>query len=393
MKILYHHRTGSRDGQAVHIEELIAALRRVGVEVVVVEPPLAAGQRFGAESRLAARLRRLLPRSLYELAEVAYNLPVYRRLRRAYREHRPDALYERHNLYLLAGAWLRRRYGVPFLLEVNAPLAAERGTHGGLALPALARAGEAAVWKAADVVLPVTEVLRDLLAEAGVPAERMVVVPNGIDLERFAAAPPRAAAQARLGLDGRLVLGFTGFVRPWHGLDQVIAFLAQPAGARCMLLVVGDGPARAALEAQARHLRVADRVRFTGVVERDDVPLHVAAFDVALQPAATPYASPLKLFEYMALAKPIVAPAQRNLQEVLRHGEDALLFDPRAADALPEALATLAADATLRARLGAGARRTLLARGYTWNANAERVATLVERLRSASLAPVVETGR
>jgi glycosyltransferase involved in cell wall biosynthesis len=392
MKILYHHRTGSRDGQAVHIEELIAALRRIGVEVVVVEPPLVEGQQFGGESRLATRLRRLLPRSLYELAEVAYNVPVYWRLRRAYRAHRPDALYERHNLYLLAGAWLRRRYGLPYLLEVNAPLAAERGTHDGLALPALAHAAESAVWKAADVVLPVTGVLRDLLAADGVPGDRMTVVPNGIDLDRFDTAPPRAAAQAALGLDGRVVLGFTGFVRPWHGLDQAIEFLSRPEGAEAMLLVVGDGPARAALEAQARHLGVADRVRFTGVVARDHVPAHVAAFDIALQPAATPYASPLKLFEYMALGLPIVAPAQPNLQEVLRDGEDALLFDPARSDALQAALARLVADAPLRERLGANARRTLLARGYTWVRNAERVVALVQRAR-ADGAPAVEGAR
>jgi glycosyltransferase involved in cell wall biosynthesis len=183
------------------------------------------------------------------------------------------------------------------------------------------------------------------------------------------------------------VLGFTGFVRPWHGLDQAIEFLSRSAGTDCMLLVVGDGPARAGLEAQARHLGVADRVRFTGVVARDAVPLHVAAFDVALQPAATPYASPLKLFEYMALARAIVAPAQPNIQEVLRDGEDALLFDPRSPDALQTALARLAGDALLRERLGAGARRTLLARGYTWTRNAERVAALVEQLRQATLEP------
>jgi glycosyltransferase involved in cell wall biosynthesis len=393
VKILYHHRTGSRDGQAVHIDELVGALRRIGVEVVVVAPPLVEGQAFGAESRLASRLRRLLPRALYEIAEVAYNVPVFLRLRRAYLRHRPDALYERHNLHLLAGAWLRRRYGVPYLLEVNAPLAAERGAHGGLALPALAHATETAVWKAADVVLPVTGVLRDLLRADGVPDDRIVVVPNGIDVERFAAAPPRAAAQQRLGVAGRLVLGFTGFVRPWHGLDQAIDFLSRPEGAGCVLLVVGDGPARAALEAQARHLGVSDRVRFTGVVARADVPAHVAAFDVALQPASTPYASPLKLFEYMALALPVVAPAQPNLMEVLRDGDDALLFDPRTPDALQNALARLAGDPALRGRLGANARRTLLARGYTWLNNAQRVAALVERLRSATLEPSSEAAR
>jgi glycosyltransferase involved in cell wall biosynthesis len=389
LRILYHHRTGSNDGQAVHIEELVGALRAMGVEVVVVDPPFVGSAGFGGESRLSGRLRRALPRALYELAELAYNVPVYLRLRRAYLQHRPDALYERHNLYLLAGAWLKRRFGVPYLLEVNAPLAEERGAHGGLALPAAAQATESWVWRTADVVLPVTQVLARHVAAQGVPPDRIAVIPNGIDPERFRAAPARDTAKRSLGLEGRVVLGFSGFVRPWHGLDRVIAFLARPEAAACTLLVVGDGPARAPLEAQARHLGVADRLRFTGVVPREEVPAHLAAFDIALQPAATTYASPLKLFEYMAIGCAIVAPAQPNLLEVLRDGEDALLFDEAQPDALQEALARLVGDTALRERLGAGARRTLAARGYTWHNNAQRVAALAATARTDALSPTV----
>ena len=289
VKILYHHRTGSRDGQAVHIDELVGALRRIGADVVVVAPPMVEGQAFGGESRLASRLRRLLPRALYELAEVAYNVPVFLRLRRAYLRHRPDALYERHNLHLLAGSWLRRRYGVPFLLEVNAPLAAERGAHGGLALPALAHATETAVWKAADVVLPVTGVLRDMLRVDGVPDERIVVVPNGIDMERFAAAPHagRRAGAARARPDASCSAS-PGSCGPGTASIRRSTSCRGPKARTACCWWWATGPARAALEAQARHLGVAERVRFTGVVARDDVPAHVAAFDVALQPASTP---------------------------------------------------------------------------------------------------------
>jgi glycosyltransferase involved in cell wall biosynthesis len=380
LKILYHHRTASRDGQAVHIEELVSALRRLGCELIVVEPPSTAAARFGADAKGLSSLRRLLPKAAGELLELGYNWLAYRRLKRAYLEHRPHVLYERHNLYLLAGKWLKRRFRLPYLLEVNAPIALERSQHGGLGLPALARRLEASVWKAADVLLPVTAVLADMLVAQGVKRERIMVIPNGIDLAAFEAAPPRDAAKRRLGIDGRLVLGFAGFVRAWHGLDQVIDFIAEARRPELLLFVVGDGPACEALMQRARDRGVAAQVTLAGIVERNDIPAHLAAFDIALQPAATPYASPLKLFEYLAAGCAIVAPRQPNLEEVLEHGENALLFSADEAGAFGESIGRLVADPALRERLGSNAKGTIARGRFTWTGNAERVMRQAQRL-------------
>ncbi|MBI5163256.1 MAG: glycosyltransferase, partial [Magnetospirillum sp.] len=101
MKILYHHRTVSKDGQDVHIEELIAAFRRRGHEVVVVAPPSRRAAPFGGGGGGVARLRRLLPPAVAELLELAYSLPAFLRLVRAWLRHRPDLVYERYNLVFL----------------------------------------------------------------------------------------------------------------------------------------------------------------------------------------------------------------------------------------------------------------------------------------------------
>jgi glycosyltransferase involved in cell wall biosynthesis len=223
------------------------------------------------------------------------------------------------------------------------------------------------------------------VAAYGVPAGRIVVVPNGINESHFAAAPAPDEARRRLGWDDALVLGFTGFVRSWHGMDRVVRWMASPqAPARARLLVVGDGPARPELEALAASLGLGDRVRFTGVIDRDQVPAHVAAFDIALQPAVVDYASPLKLFEYLALAKAIVAPRQPNLEEVLRDGENALLFDPAQPDGLEQALQRLCEDTALRERLAVGAHASITRQGLTWAANARRVVALAQRLRAGA---------
>src|SRR5690242_20338429 len=107
MRILYHHRTASRDGQSTHIEEMVRALRELGHDVVVVGPAVADATRAGARPHGIARLKRALPRLLYELMECGYSIIAYRRLAAAIRAHRPDAIYERYNLFLLAGAWAR----------------------------------------------------------------------------------------------------------------------------------------------------------------------------------------------------------------------------------------------------------------------------------------------
>jgi glycosyltransferase involved in cell wall biosynthesis len=378
MKILYHHRTASKDGQAVHIEEMIAALRKLGHEVRIVAPASGEEGQMGGGVGWVQRMRNALPRALYELLELGYSWVAYRRLVAAADDFKPDLIYERYNLFLLAGLMLKRRRGIPLLLEVNSPLVHERSLHsGGLALKRLARWAEGKAWRGADYVLPVTRVLGEHVRAYGVPAERIVVIPNGINEEHFAAAPSPEQAKAERGLAGKLVLGFTGFVREWHGMDRVIRWMAGPtAPTHAHLLVVGDGPVRDELEQLARTLGIADRVTFTGVIHRDQVPAWVASFDIALQPAVVSYASPLKLMEYLALAKAVVAPRTPNLCEVLEDGENALLFEEKEADALEHALARLCGDEALRAKLAVGARNSIGRQGLTWDGNARRVTAL-----------------
>lgn len=380
MRFLFHHRIATLHGQAVHMNELVDALEALGHEVILVGPQPAARNDFGAGSHWVSALKRRLPRAGYELLELAYSAVAFVRLLGAVRRHRPDAVYERYGLYLLAGVAVRRRTKVPLLLEVNSPMVEERRAFDeGIALDGLARWAERTAWRGADVVLPVTQVLADDVRRAGVPEDRIVVVPNGIDLDRFRPVTGDAV-RARLGLDGRLVLGFVGFVRDWHRLDRVVAMLPRLAERMdAHLLVVGDGPAVPDLVEQSRRLGVGDRLTVTGVVPRDQVGEHVGAFDVALQIGVTAFASPLKLFEYMALERAVVAPDTPNIAEVLTDGANALLVPPDDDEALEGALVRLGTDADLRRRLGAGARRTLVDERRTWQANAERVAELAQR--------------
>ena len=137
-------------------------------------------------------------------------------------------------------------------------------------------------------------------------------------------------------------MGFTGFVREWDRLDRIVKWIALRAPDQNVhLLVIGDGPARFEVEQCAASLGIADRLTFTGVVDRQRVPALCMAFDIALQTALVPYASPLCLFEYLALSKAIVAPDQPNHHEILTDGIDALLYDPLDPSGIEKALDSL----------------------------------------------------
>ena len=379
MKILYSHRTKSADGQYVHIRALTEALSVRGHQVIMAGP-----DDFDSAKSLDARageggVRKLLPKPVYEIAEFAYSAPAYMRLLDAAKKSTPDVLYERYNLFYHSGVRLARARRLPFLLEVNAPLAEERADHGGLAFPALARWSEREIWRAADAVLPVTGVLAEKIAAAGVLLEKIHVIQNGVD-EAFLADVAAAPVREKYGLENKIVLGFTGFVRDWHRVDYAVRYMADASRGDLHLLIVGDGAARDRLERLATDFGVRDRVTITGVVQREEVPAHVAAFDIAMQPAAVSYASPLKLFEYMALARAIIAPSQENIREVLADGDNALLFPPDDEAAFCGALDALVPDAALRARLGAAARDAIAKGGYTWDQNAARVESIAAGL-------------
>jgi glycosyltransferase involved in cell wall biosynthesis len=247
----------------------------------------------------------------------------------------------------------------------------------------LATRFERYIWRKADYVIAVTRVLADEIIAAGIDSRRVVVVANAIDPEKFGTAPSADVAKARIGLSGKIVLGFCGFARDWHGLDAALEILKNPnTPENAHLLVVGAGPAIEILKEKALADGMTNRVTFMGLVERNEVPGVVAAFDIALLPSCVAYCSPLKLFEYMALSKPTVAPDQANIREILTSGTNALLFPPNDRLRFAEAIEQLVKSSESRIAFGQAARAALERGGHTWRENAGRTLALVRPLGS-----------
>lgn len=380
LKILYHHRVAAQDGQSVHIKELVAAFGRLGHEVIFVGPSLRPKD-LGEENRLLALVRKILPRFAQEILELLYGMRAYRKLLAAYREHKPDVLYERYNLFLPAGSWLKRKTGIPYFVEVNAPLSEERAQYSGLSLKGLARRYEKLTFQNADQLFPVTDVLADIIVGMGAPRGNITVLHNGINPSEYVGATGKRIRE-KYGLEGKIVLGFVGFIREWHRLDRIIQILSdKDTNANLHLLAVGDGPAVEDCLTLAAELGVADRVHFVGFQGRDAIPNMLAAMDIALQPAVTDYASPLKIFEYMIAGLAIVGPDQKNIREILDHGETGLLFNPNNFETAEKAIVALSQDDKLRQKIGSAAKKAIQTRQFTWEDNARKIAALAEGIQ------------
>jgi len=381
MKILYHHRIASKDGQYVHVEEMINALSNLGHSVFVVSPQISDEKEFGSDGGMVAKLKKKLPGFIYELLEFGYSFYAYFKLCNAVRKFSPDVIYERYNLFQPAGIWVKKKFSLPLISEVNAPLFEERARYNGIALKKLAKWTECYVWKHADAVLPVTNVLANKVMSCEVNNDSITVIPNGIDPEKFNDAPSVEDAKRDLGLAGKTILGFTGFVREWHGLERVVELVAA-GDEQLFLLIVGDGPARESIEKRARELNITARVRISGIVKRDKIKDYVSAFDIALQPDVVDYASPLKLFEYLFLGKAVVAPDKDNIREILTHNETGILFDPSVDKNFIDAVSRLVNDDSLRKNISASASELIDKKCLTWENNARRVIHISESLIS-----------
>jgi glycosyltransferase involved in cell wall biosynthesis len=373
MRILYHHRTLGDGAEGIHIEEMVRAFRDLGHEVHVIG--LAASSGDTARRTWIARARSVMPAMLFEAASMGGNLVEYFEVRRAIRTLAPAFLYKRHARNDVAALWAARHAGVPAVLEVNClftgpgyrefePVALES-----MAVRLERWAMRLATWRLA-VSTPLARLI-DALAGVGA-----TVLPNGADPARF---DPSAAHPARVrqhfGLQDHLVVGWTGVLRDWHGLELLLEALTRVPAAR--LLIVGDGPARAAVEARADTLGMRDRVVVTGRVPHDSVADYVAAMDIAVVAHdRTGVASPMKLLEYMAMAKPVVAPQLENVRDVVEDDRTGLLFTPGDVNALAAVLQRLASDPALRGRLGLSARESIETT-RNWRRNAEQVLELL----------------
>ena len=285
------------------------------------------------------------------------------------RDARPSGfVYQRYSLNNLAGLILARRWRVPLVLEANSSEAKWRQDFSVLHYPRLAYACEGLILGSASAVAAVSRNAAEDLRCSGAPANRLRVVPNGVTVKCFAEA---RAEPLPSGFDG-FVICFVGLFYPWHGVrylaESFTIFHERRPDAR--LVLVGDGTESASVRSILAATPAIDATLFSGIVSRSKATRYMAAADVLVSPHANVHrfiGSPIKIFEYMAAGKPIVATRVAQLEELLVDGTSALLVPPEDPQALAVAFERLYDDPGLGVMLGQAAQAEAIAR-HSWQA-------------------------
>jgi glycosyltransferase involved in cell wall biosynthesis len=289
-------------------------------------------------------------------------------------------VWQHHDLFHTAGVRLARSLDVPLVSFVHAPQVWE-AARWGVRRPGwghlVERFGESPQLRASDLVACVSDEVAAEMGRFGVPDERLVVTPMAVDPDRFAPDVSGGAVRREFDLGDDLVFGWTGSFRGFHGLDQALRAYAEVRGElrASRMLLVGEGAQRRPLARLADDLGIGDRVVFTGGVSNERVPELVAAMDVTLvtaRPGDQFHYSPLKMREYMASAKVVIAPDLGEVPQFVEHDVSGLLYDPETTGALATQLVRASDDVRQRVAMGRRARAVILERG-TWDVQLERV--------------------
>jgi glycosyltransferase involved in cell wall biosynthesis len=383
MRIIYHQRTRLRDAQGIHVRAIVRAFQELGHEVEIVSAVDGASELDAAGESIEARR---LPSWLYEMLSLAYNLYGYRQLARAVRQRGADLIYERYALNSVCGVLASRRFGVPLLLEVNAPWHDHAATSTPIRFRRLARRLQRWVCSNSAHTIVVSAALKEFLVQEGVPERQITVMHNAVDPRVFDPRVSGEEVRRRYRLNGHVVAGFIGWIRDWHGLEGLIEAVhgAKLIARGLRLLIVGTGPSFPEVQRRMRAFGLEDGIILAGPVAHAEVPAHIAALDIALQPRATAYACPMKLVEYMAMGRCIVAPNQPNIRELVRDGVNARLFPPENYGRAVELIAELVNSPAERTILGCNAQHTVRQRCLTWRGNASCALGLLTELEGRS---------
>ena len=370
-------------GGSTHVEAVAAGLQRLGHDVhALITPgdgplPQCGVSWHDVRPPFGRRQLRLLRRRTV--------LALARRLR-------PDVIIERYYNFGGEGVLAARRVGAVSVLEVNAPVidhpgSTKRRIDRAMLVEPMRRWREWQCRTADLIVTPTAAILPDW-----VPGDRVLELEWGADTRQF--RPEVVGPIPFDRRDGQVVAVFAGAFRRWHGAIELVHAMGRlrARGARQIdAVLIGSGPEFNRVRRAAAGL---DGVQCVGAVAHEQMPACLSAADIGVAPfdigAHAPLAidffwSPLKIFEYMASGLPVVTPTIDRLSQIVRHGEDGLLYDAAQTGSLDRALERLC-DASLRSSMGASARQRAVER-FGWDAHCRALAQRIERVRTASEPP------
>jgi len=375
MRVCYITQAGFDDPGAenTHSSEIVRHLVKAGIEVTVLHP-----SRSGVAGLGAAECRpRIAPARL--LRRVWFQVWLFWILRRAMSH---DVIYVRQAAFMLVPALLRRRLGIPIVAEFNTSFGVVRPARALAFLIPLLKNIERRSLKEYDAVITVSSSLREILVAAyGVSPSKITVIHNGTNLELMRPLA-KTECRKRLGLpDDAFVVAFVGNLHMWQGIGpllQAIASIRRENNAAIHLVVAGTSQYLPTFKTQASELGLQRHAHFLGAVPYSRVPEIIGAADVAAAPGdasgSVDYRirSPLKVYEYLACGRPVVAGDLETIRELFWSKRIGFLTAPGNVTQLARAIETLRSQPNLIIEMGANARR-VAEESLSWSAVTDQV--------------------
>lgn len=388
MNVLYHHRTQGKWAEGVHIREISKSLGSLGHNVTIISPPgieicddevSGKSGRKGIIKSIWSAVGKFSPQFIFELSELLYNLYAFGKINSVLSKNRVDLIYERYAFFCTAGVKAAKKRGIPFFLEVNEVSGIERERS--QVMVKLADRIERAIFADCDAIFTVSNFLKKEIQKRGVPESKIFVLPNGINENDFKepVKNPRIPEAAR----NKTVITFVGHFSKWDNLDLFLETYAGLLSVRkeLFLFIVGDGELRAELEKKAGELKVDKDVHFFGKVPRSEVIGILSGSDICVIPHSNPFGSPIVLFEYMAMGKPVVAPDVGPVRDVVKDNVTASIFKAGDFSDLESKLTYLIDNPAERSRIGSSAKDCVYAH-HLWKHNAQKIADVFKSSRS-----------
>jgi glycosyltransferase involved in cell wall biosynthesis len=364
-------------GAASHIKGVVEGLEALGVEVQIISNDLIAGMNHSED-----RFTVIPPQpggNTRALFDIHNNLVFTRGAVPLIEQADPDFIYQRYARFSWAGVVAANRTKRPLFLEYNGSEVWVGRHWDRVGSLDLLERYERLNLDAAARIFVVSDVERRNLEARGVAADKIVVNPNGVDVERFRPGVGGADVRRELGIrDDKVVAGFVGTFGPWHGVEKLAEAIKLIPNERVRFLLVGSGSLHVEVEKRLEAEVASGRVIFTGAVGHERVPGLLDACDILVAPhvpladGSEFFGSPTKIFEYMAMGKGIVASRLGQIGEVLVNEETALMVEPGDVGELMSAIMRLVESEDLRRSLGSKARE-VAEREHTWTHNARRV--------------------
>lgn len=314
----------------------------------------------------------------YDLKLLHLNISFYEKLKPIFTREKFDFIYERYSLLGYSGIALSKHFSIPHILEINSPLVKEHTRMVGTEIKRIAIKLEQKIFKESDSLIVVSKHLKKYCTKLGIPEDKISVLPNGVDIKNFKSTKSkRTYLRRKLKIQEKNVLGFVGSLRPWHDLQLLLkAFdIVHKNNPDVHLLIVGDGPGKEKLIKKCKNIGISKNITWTGYIPHHQIPQYISVMDVCIapyKPNSDFYFSPIKVFEYMALSKPVIAADIGQLSELISVHKTGMLYETGDLSQLTDSIQLLIDNLRLREIIGGNAYRWVK-KNRTWDLNAKMI--------------------